>query len=166
MKKSLDVPYIAQKQLYCGLACMSMVLQYHRRPFSQDTLASVVKDIYGYDVSDTQRDDPGIEYWQLATIPAMMGCKVQTVYNLTFEDITQNIETDHPLIARHGWGDQGPMNAAHFVVLRGYDQEQKTVMFHDPYYPERKEEPFSEFEKLWHVYRHKFPSKNYGIILL
>lgn len=165
MQKILDIPYIPQKPLYCGLACLSMVLKFQRREFSQDDLAKIVTEKYGYEVADTRRDDPGIDYWQLATIPSLLGFKVQATYNLTMDDIANFIDNDKPIIARHHWGNESPANNAHFVVLRGYDAERKSLFMHDPYYSDRTEEELSVFQSLWDVHRHKWPSKNYGIII-
>lgn len=161
-RKILDVPFVSQKPMLCGPAALSMMLQYSGKNASQEDLALLVKEMYNYEVDDPTRDDPGMDYWQLATLIPQYKLIGETHYNLSLEDIPQFIDQNKPLIARIT-GEVGKW--AHFLVIKGYDSATATLFVNDSLRPEATEYNYTEFETIWDVGWHKYPTANYGITI-
>lgn len=129
-----NVPFIAQKDNYCGPASLAMVMNYYRVDISQDEIA---KEIY----------EPGIKgtlSMQLVLYPIQKGFEAK-VYNGNFEDLKEKIRAWFPVIVSV---KEDVHDKAHYMVVWGYDEWDKYLFVHSGSKEALKIE-YSKFMKMW-----------------
>jgi len=139
----LDVPFIKQQRNACGAASIAMVMQYWqqhqgRSPSGYSDEARIQVALYsanahGIYASDLQNYFRDHGYRAFA-FPGRQ------------EDLRQHLEKGRPLIAALKPGAGAPL---HFVVVVGWDAEQRLVLLNDPAQRKLIKQDLVSFEKEW-----------------
>lgn len=110
------VPFIAQKENYCGPAALAMVMSYYGVNITQEEIA---EEIY----------QPGLKGTlsvQLVLYPIQKGFEAE-MYNGNFDDLKEKIKAWFPLIVSV---KEDGKDKAHYMVIWGYDEWSKGVYVH------------------------------------
>tara|TARA_Y100000310_G_scaffold197475_1_gene197559 strand:+ start:331 stop:894 length:564 start_codon:yes stop_codon:yes gene_type:complete len=140
-----------QKKVFCGPACLQMILDRHGIRVDQEQLAYDVglritagdEDKYSFPFSQLPEDDERIglvladfEGEQLQTVLRKYQLRSQTHLIGSIKDperfLCRNIQEDNDVIANF-WVDNGK-HYGHFVLVSGYNNQTKEVNILDPLY--------------------------------
>jgi uncharacterized protein YvpB len=154
MKIILDVPKIKQAPLFCAPCSMAMVFNYYGFNLDQKEIAKNLKR--GYNGYFDNHDIP--------RYAIDLGFFAKEESNLSIEYLIQKINKGNPIIVRTCYLSN--KNAAHSMVVKGYDDFLERLFFNDPYDLGRSAIRFNDFLGIWKV-GDKYPiySYNYGIII-
>lgn len=110
------VPFIAQKENYCGPAALAMVMNYFGINVTQEEIAN---EIYAPGLKGTLS-------MQLVLYPIQKGFEAE-MYNGNFDDLKEKIKAWFPLIVSV---KEDGKDKVHYMVVWGYDEFNKRVFVH------------------------------------
>lgn len=141
-----DVPYIFQGLVpRCHVTSLRMILEYYGSRFAPSYLMNLSGFNYGFKYFKESRlaaacaESPFGPWMFMAYASEKVGCKVDTVSNMPWEDtwellktyVAKDVPVYMPLLnMQHLW--ETPHPVPHLVVVCGYDEEKGVVMVHDP----------------------------------
>ena len=131
-----NVPFIAQREYYCGPASLAMVLQFWGEAVGQDEIAS---ELYIESIKGTLNFD--LEFYA-----RRRGFRAES-FKGTMERLKAEIGRGHPLVVFLDLG-AGPFRFPHFAVVTGYDESRRLVIAHSGTTANRLI-PYWEFERTW-----------------
>ncbi len=162
MSVILDVPYVRQCSSYhCGPASAEMFFKFYGIDVGQEQIGKDVHERFGYDLTDKTREDPGLKFFHLKEVMSLYMEHISGTTNMSAQDILELLDNNNPIMARVSTDDGSHPNYAHFIVIRGY--EDNILHIHDPWYMFRRVETWENFLKDWDVSQHMNPTCNYGI---
>ncbi|HOO76856.1 MAG TPA: C39 family peptidase [bacterium] len=113
----LEVPFVVQEREYCGPACLAMVFNYYGVEFDQESLA---REVYRPELDGSLNLD-------LLQAARRHGFDAEA-FSGSRDDIFQALDAGAPVIVQvlvpGGSGNY------HFMVVRGYDRESRTLTVH------------------------------------
>ena len=131
-----DVPFIAQREYYCGPASLAMVLQFWGESVGQDEIAS---ELFIESIKGTLNFD--LEFYA-----RRRGFRAES-FRGTLDSLKAEIARGRPLIVFLDLG-AGPFTFPHFAVVTGYDESRRLVIAHSGTTANRLI-PYWEFERTW-----------------
>lgn len=150
--KRLENPYhVAQTFNNCGPASLSMALSYFGINKSQDELGLALRP-YQNPIGDN--DDKSVTLEEMAEKAKEYGLMSYHRPNGTIELLKQFIANDMPIIARtwlHVDEDIG-----HYRVVKGYNDENQTILQDDSYQGPNLLFTYDEFNTLWSHFDYEY----------
>ncbi len=134
-KVTLDVPYVEQLPNYCGPASLEMIYSYYGTDIDQKEIGS---GIIG---------PQGVAADQLAQVSLDMGYDVTKEY-CGMNDLLASLDNGNPVLVRviNNSGTNG-----HFMVVTGYDMQEKVIYINDPSSSRNDEMSFQDFDSIWNI---------------
>jgi len=131
-----NVPFVKQKDKYCGPSAMASVLQYRGQDIDQDEVAKAIyiPELNGALISDMEnyaRD---------------MGYQVDST-NSNIEVLKSNIDKGNPVILLVDKG-KWKVSVPHYYVAYGYNAQKKVVILHTGY-KQNQEISYEQLEIEW-----------------
>ncbi len=132
--KLLDVPFVKQKDDYCGPASLSSVLEYYGVKKSQEDIAKVVYDpkLKGALITD------------LENYAKKLGFKAHT-FQGHLEDVKRYIDEGKPVILLVDLGFLW-FSAPHYIVVVGYDER---YIYAHTGYENKKAFDYKDLDRKW-----------------
>lgn len=131
-----NVPFVKQKDKFCGPASMASVLQFYGQEIDQDEIAEVIyiPELNGALISD------------MGNYARDNGYNVEST-NGSIEILKENLNNKHPVILLV---DQGKwkVSVPHYYVAYGYNDEQETVLLHTGY-KQDQQVSYGKLEQEW-----------------
>lgn len=115
----LNVPQINQYPNYCGPASLAMVLEYNGFSYSQKELAQMMEISVLY----------GVKPEEIVKVAKSIGFSKSSVVSCDLGVLLYSIDNDVPVIVRTY---DATLNAAHYMVVVGYDLPSKSIFVNDP----------------------------------
>ena len=112
------VPFIPQRDYYCGPASLAMVLRYLGTDVDQDAIAS---ELFIKSIKGTLNFD--LEFYA-----RRRGFEARS-FRGSLEEVKAHLRQNHPLIVFQDLG-LGPYEVPHFAVLIGYNDTRGEVIAH------------------------------------
>lgn len=112
-----NVPFVKQKPNYCGPATLATVFNFWGIHITQDEIA---KEVYSPELK-------GALSIEMALYTVRKGFEVE-MYNGTFQDIKEKIETGFPLIV--SYRTHKGQYKVHYMVIKGFDDNKEVVYAH------------------------------------
>lgn len=131
-----DVPFIKQKDNFCGPASMASVLQFYGVDIDQDEVA---KEIYIPELNGALISD-------MENYARKNGYNVQST-NGSIEILKENVKQNTPvilLVDRGKW----KVSVPHYYVAYGYNDDKETIIIHTGY-KEGQEISYDNLEREW-----------------
>lgn len=158
MRNVLDVPSYRQpvKSKYCGPVSLQMILAYKGVNISLPHLREEF-------VTRPNLEQNGVSPEHIMDASERMGFYALEYSNYSFEDFISEIDGGNPLIAllRPPTKPRG----LHYIVVKGYDINERTLIVNDPADWRRKKFDYSYFRKLSRIQREDFLTQNFGLVL-
>ena len=131
-----NVPFIKQKDKFCGPAAMASVMQFYGQDIDQDEVAKQVyiAELNGALISDMENFAQDNGYNTLST-------------NGDLEIIKSRLDNNQPVILLVDKG-KWKVSVPHYYVAYGYDDVRKTIILHTGY-KEAQEISFDKLEIEW-----------------
>lgn len=129
------VPFIEQKDDFCGPASLAMVMNFYGVKVSQEEIA---KEIYSPELKGSLSMD-------LVLYPIKKGFETE-MYNGNLDDLKEKIRAMFPLIV--SVKERGDRDRTHYMVVWGYDDRSKSVFAHSGR-KERVVMGYDEFLDMW-----------------
>lgn len=129
-----NVPFIPQKENYCGPAALAMVMNYYEADITQDEIA---KEVYTSELAGTLS-------MELLLYPIQKGFEAE-MYNGNIEDLKEKIRARFPLIVSVKDDDKAK---AHYMVVWGYDEWNKRIFVYSGYKNAQVIE-YKRFTEIW-----------------
>lgn len=156
----LNVPQINQYPNYCGPASLAMVLEYNGYSYSQKELGQMM------DISPIN----GVTPDEIVKVAKSIGLSKSSVVSCDLGILLYSVDNDVPVIVRT-YDDT--LNAAHYMVVVGYDLDSKSIYVNDPAATSSdrsingaKKLSFSSFEYLWNVNTLAANNNSYNLMIL
>ena len=130
------VPFIPQRDYYCGPASLAMVLRYWGANADQDAIAS---DLFIESIRGTLNFD--LEFYA-----RRQGFEARS-FQGSLEEVKAHLRQNHPLIVFQDLGF-GPVEVPHFAVLIGYNDARGQVILHSGA-TEYKMMSYEKFLRTW-----------------
>lgn len=130
------VPFIPQKENYCGPASLAMVLRFWGEEIDQDEIA---RELYIDSIKGTLNFD--LEFYA-----RRRGYRAES-FRGTLERVKAEVDRGHPLIVFQDQGI-GPLAFPHFFVVVGYDDARELIIAHSGV-TENRPIPYWEFLWTW-----------------
>lgn len=130
-----SVPFIEQKDDFCGPASLAMVMNFYGANVTQDEIA---KEIYSPELKGTLS-------MELVLYPIKKGFEAE-MYNGNLDDLKQKVRAVSPLIV--SVKEREDADRAHYMVVWGYDDKDKKIFAHTG----RKERiaiRYEDFIEMW-----------------
>jgi len=131
-----NVPFVKQKDKYCGPSAMASVLQFHGQDIDQDEIAEVIyiPELNGALISDMENYATSNGYHVEST-------------NGDIELLKSNIDIGNPVILLVDKG-KWKVSVPHYYVAYGYNEQKETVILHTGY-KQNREISYEQLEKEW-----------------
>ena len=131
-----DVPFVKQKDKYCGPSAMATVLQFYGQDVSQDEIAEAIyiPELNGTLISDMEN------------YASAKGYSVHTS-NGNIEELKTNIDNGIPVILLVDKG-KWKVSVPHYYVAYGYNEEKETIILHTGYKKDQ-ETSYAKLNKEW-----------------
>lgn len=131
-----NVPFVKQKDNYCGPSAMASVLQFNGQDIDQDEIAEVIyiPELNGALISDMEN------------YAENKGYNVEST-NGNLESLKSNIDIGNPVILLVDKG-KWKVSIPHYYVAFGYNDQQETVILHTGYKQNQKIS-YEQLEKEW-----------------
>ena len=131
-----NVPFVKQKDKYCGPSAMASVLQFHGLNIDQDEIAEVIyiPELNGALISDMEN------------YAASNGYHVEST-NGNLESLKSNIDIGNPVILLVDKG-KWKVSVPHYYVAYGYNEQKETVILHTGY-KQNQDIGYEQLEKEW-----------------
>lgn len=131
-----NVPFVKQKDKFCGPASMASVMQFYGEDINQDQIAEVIyiPELNGALISDMENYARNNGY----NVESMNG---------RIEVLKKNLDTKRPVILLVDKG-KWKVSVPHYYVAYGYNDEKKTVLLHTGY-KESQEISYKKLDKEW-----------------
>jgi len=130
------VPFIPQRDYYCGPASLAMVLRYWGADADQDAIA---RELYIESIKGTLNLD--LEFYA-----RRRGFEARS-FRGTLEEVKAHLRQNHPLIVFQDLG-LGPYEVPHFAVLIGYNDARGALIAHSGT-TEYRVISYEEFLRTW-----------------
>lgn len=113
-----NVPFVKQKDKFCGPAAMASVMQFYGQNIDQNTIAEVIytPQLNGALISDMENFAKDNGYSVIST-------------NGNFEVLKSYLDNKHPVILLVDKG-KWKVSVPHYYVAYGYNDEKETVILH------------------------------------
>lgn len=132
--KILDVPFVKQKDDYCGPASLSSVFEYYGVNQTQDEIA---KTIYEPEIKGALITD-------LENYAKKLGFKTK-LFQGSLEDVKRYIDEGRPVILLVDMGFMW-VSVPHYIVVIGYDKDH---IYAHTGYESRKAFGYAELDREW-----------------
>jgi len=131
-----NVPFVKQKDKYCGPSAMASVLQFYGQDVSQDEIAEAIyiPELNGALISDMEN------------YASAKGYSVHTS-NGNIEELKTNIDNGIPVILLVDKG-KWKVSVPHYYVAYGYNDEKETIILHTGYKKDQ-EISYAKLNKEW-----------------
>lgn len=130
------VPFIPQRDYYCGPASLAMVLRFWGAEADQDAIAS---ELFIKSIKGTLNFD--LEFYA-----RRRGFEARS-FPGSLEEVKAHLRQDHPLIVFQDLG-VGPMDVPHFAVLIGFNDARGEIIAHSGT-TEYRVMSYREFLRTW-----------------
>ena len=130
-----EVPFVEQKDDFCGPASLAMVMNFYGVEVSQEEIA---KEIYSPELKGTLS-------MNLVLYPIKKGFEAE-MYNGNLDDLKQKVKAMFPLIV--SVKEREDTDRTHYMVVWGYDDMNKKIFAHSG----RKEKivmSYDDFTDMW-----------------
>ncbi len=113
-----NVPFVKQKDKFCGPASMASVLQFYSEDIDQDEIAELIyiPQLNGALISDMENYAKAIGYTVEST-------------NGSIETLKSNLDENQPVILLVDKG-KWKVSVPHYYVAYGYNDERRTIILH------------------------------------
>lgn len=131
-----NVPFVKQRDKFCGPAAMASVMQFYGKEINQDEIAEQVyiPELNGALISDMENFARDNGYSTSST-------------NGDFELLKSHLDNDHPvilLVDRGKW----KVSVPHYYVAYGYNNSKETIILHTGF-NEAQEISFEDLDREW-----------------
>lgn len=131
-----NVPFVKQKDKFCGPASMASVFQFYGQDIDQDEIA---EEIYIPELSGALISD-------MENYARQHGYKVESV-NGSIETLKDHINKNNPAILLVDKG-KWKVSVPHYYVAYGYNDEKRTIVLHTGY-KEGQEISYDKLDSEW-----------------
>ncbi len=131
-----NVPFVKQKDKFCGPASMASVMQFYGEEISQDEIAEeiYIPELNGALISDMENYAKDSGY----TTESLNG---------SIEILKSNLDNKHPVILLVDKG-KWKISVPHFYVAYGYNGEKGTIILHTGY-KQNQEISYDKLNQEW-----------------
>lgn len=131
-----NVPFIKQRDKYCGPSAMASVLNFYGRDVSQAEIADAIyiPELNGALISDMENYAVGKGYVTQST-------------NGNIEELKKNIDKGIPVIVLADKG-RWKVSVPHYYVVIGYNDKKETFILHTGY-SEKEEISYPQLNREW-----------------
>ena len=131
-----NVPFVKQKDKFCGPAAMASVMQFYGQDIDQVEIAEQIytPELNGALISDMENFARDKGYNTLST-------------NGNFELLKSHLDSKHPVILLVDKG-KWKVSVPHYYVAYGYNDESETIILHTGF-NEAQEISFAKLDKEW-----------------
>jgi predicted double-glycine peptidase len=135
-KSILEIPFFKQgKDNTCGQATMASILNFWGIKVDYQTI-----------VNETNSSNIGTDLTVITDYVKKQGLDATAYNNGTIEEIKYLIDQSKPPIVLL---DFGSLSKEHYVVVSGYNEDQKTFLINDPVQGANIKVSYTNFEKYW-----------------
>lgn len=144
MRSYLKIPFIGQqKDYYCGVAVVQMILKYYGIMADQEYLATVLKTSI----------DHGTRNKNIIDILNKYGILCEAKNNSKIEDIFQYLEEGKPVIVNY---IEPNNNEGHYSIVIGYTEDR--IILNDPWNGQAFTLDIEKFKQRWRDGENKYPN--------